>query len=115
MKSIREMLVAKGHAVTSRWLEEGFPDTGVGRAVATEKHRQKWAGYDFNDVQTADTIISFTEKPPTGPGRGGRHVEFGLAAAWGKRLIVVGYRENVFHYLPQVEFFETFEQLLEVL
>lgn len=35
--------------------------------------------------------------------RGGRHVEFGMALALGKRVIVVGPRENVFHLLPEVE------------
>jgi hypothetical protein len=39
-------------------------------------------------------------------GRGGRHVEFGAAVATGKRLIVVGHRENLFHHLPGVEFFD---------
>jgi hypothetical protein len=34
--------------------------------------------------------------------RGGRHVEFGLALAWSKHLIVAGPREHVFHWLPQV-------------
>jgi len=34
--------------------------------------------------------------------RGGRHVEFGLALAQGKHLILVGQPENVFHHLPQV-------------
>jgi hypothetical protein len=64
---------------------------------------------DWDEVRAADVVISFTE--PTGPvqgrGRGGRHVEFGIALALGKRCIVVGHRENVFHYLPQVEFYET--------
>jgi len=40
----------------------------------------------------------------TRSGRGGRHVEFGYAMAKGKRLIVVGYRENLFHEHPSVEF-----------
>ena len=34
--------------------------------------------------------------------RGGWHVEFGLALAQGKHLILVGQPENVFHHLPQV-------------
>jgi hypothetical protein len=33
----------------------------------------------------------------------------GLALAWQKRTLVVGWRENVFCCLPQVEFFETWE------
>lgn len=44
-------------------------------------------------------------KGKVGGGRGGRHVEFGYAMAKGKRLIVVGHRENLFHEHPAVEFF----------
>ena len=50
-----------------------------------------------------------------GRNRGGRHVEFGMALArrllsGAPRLIVVGYRENVFHYAPEVEFYETWNE-----
>jgi hypothetical protein len=31
------------------------------------------------------------------------------------RLLVVGWRENVFHHAPVVEFFETFDLALEAL
>jgi hypothetical protein len=51
-------------------------------------------------LHKAATLISFTDGAPA---RGGRHVEFGMAYAWGKRLIVVGPREHVFHALPLVE------------
>lgn len=48
-------------------------------------------------------------------GRGGRHVEFGLAVALGKRLIVIGHRENLFHHLPAVEFFESPQEMMRSL
>jgi hypothetical protein len=44
--------------------------------------------------------MSFTS---AGGGKGGRHVEYGLALGLGKRLIICGPRENIFHTLPQVE------------
>lgn len=44
--------------------------------------------------------------------RGGRHVEFGMALALAKRCIVIGPRENVFHLLPQVEQYDSWEQYL---
>ena len=47
----------------------------------------------------ADAVIVFTEMPNSVLATGGSHVEFGLALAQGKRVIVVGPRENVFHYL----------------
>jgi hypothetical protein len=56
-------------------------------------------------------VVSFTEQPRALNGnRGGRHVEFGLAVALNKRLIVVGYRENLFHWLPQVEFVSSWQE-----
>lgn len=47
--------------------------------------------------------------------RGGRHVEFGLAVGRGKRCIVVGPRENVFHLLPTVEHYADWAAALESL
>lgn len=64
---------------------------------------------------SADCVISFTEAPRSSANRGGRHVEFGIALANGARVIVVGHRENIFHWLPQIEFFETWEQALVIL
>ena len=40
----------------------------------------------------ADAVITFTEIPNTILATGGRHVEFGLALAQAKRVIVVGPR-----------------------
>jgi hypothetical protein len=59
----------------------------------------------------ADAVIIFTEIPNATPATGGRHVEFGLALAQGKRVIVVGPRENVFHYLlPDSQIFATWNK-----
>lgn len=56
-------------------------------------------------MRAADLVVSFTEAEDAPASRGGRHVSFGVALALGKRLVVVGHRENVFHTLPQVQFF----------
>jgi hypothetical protein len=59
----------------------------------------------------ADAVIIFTEIPNTVLATGGRHVEFGLALAHGKRVFVVGPRENVFHYLlPDSQIFATWNK-----
>jgi nucleoside 2-deoxyribosyltransferase len=48
-------------------------------------------------------VISFTFPRGTPSTGGGRHVEFGYALAKGKRVVVIGERENVFHHHPSVK------------
>ena len=109
MRHCRSELANLGYFVTSRWTEGGHSAIGAPWDAA------KFAQDDWDDLRAADCIIFFAEDPRVGIPRGGRHVEFGMAAAWGKRLIVVGYRENVFHYLPQVEFYDTWWDVLQEL
>lgn len=109
----RERLRSLGFVVVSRWLDEEW-SSARGQPV-THQHKTMWAAYDYDDVRSCDVMINFTEPEDNSYGRGGRHVEFGLAMAWNKRLVVVGHRENVFHHLPFVEFCETFEQAVALL
>ena len=110
MQRYRAELTVLGHRVTSRWIngEHRLKDND-------ETEAQRFAIEDIEDLLAADCIISFTEAPRSEHSRGGRHVEFGIAIMCGKRLMVVGYRENVFYYLPQVEFFRRWEDLLRKL
>jgi hypothetical protein len=106
MRAVADQLRQFGHEVTSRWLETEWvnrPDSG---AAAPPEYREQYAVIDMEDVRASHCVISFTEAPGDGS-RGGRHVEFGLAVAWGRRLVVVGFRENLFHHLPGVEFYPT--------
>ena len=73
------------------------------------------AAEDLEDISAASTLISFTEVPRSHLGHGGRHVEFGAALALGKRVLLVGERECVFHHLPNVEVFSTWDQALTFL
>ena len=114
MRQIRAKISALGHEVQSRWLEEEFQTEAGKRGTNEDCHREKWAKYDYQDVLLCDVMLNFTE-PPNSCGRGGRHVELGLAIAWSKRVIVVGHRENVFHHLPQVEFCETVDEAIKLL
>jgi hypothetical protein len=91
MKTVAEQLKACGHEITSRWIHF---HKGVGR--------QESALQDVEDVLKADMLVSFTESPTAGYMTGGRHVEFGIAYASGKQLILVGPKENIFHDLPNV-------------
>ena len=59
-----------------------------------------YAQDDYADVYEADALIVFTERTRSTHSRGGRHVEVGLALAWGKPVLVVGPLENIFYTLP---------------
>ena len=82
-----------GQKVTSRWIKEsheGVPDS-------------ECAMNDEADIRHSDVVIFFAESAGLGDrGGGGRHVEFGMAYALNKKIIVVGDRENLFHSLPGV-------------
>ena len=112
MQGYRRELEAAGYVVTSRWIDgdHQIDDAGLS-AEAKAEERTRFATEDCADLNAADLVISFTESPRSSNSRGGRHVEFGMAFAHGKRLIVVGHRENVFHCLPNVEFFSSWAEV----
>jgi hypothetical protein len=111
-------LAADGHTVTSRWLlgNQHWDAVTTAAAVALESgetppEAARFAVEDWADLRTAEVVILFAEPPGALLGRrGGRHVEFGMAYALGKRCLVVGGRENVFHLLPGVEHQPTWER-----
>ena len=115
MQGYAKDLEAMGHVVTSRWILGDHEVRADGKAE-TDAWAPRWAQEDWEDLQCADCVISFTEAPGDVPGRarGGRHVEFGAALALEKQVVVIGTRENVFHWLPQVIFFPAWEDYLSV-
>lgn len=133
----RKQLQDIGHDVQARWLNgehqlanDGTPIGENGAALVegtlrsgeqlseheqTERAaalRTKFALDDWGDVNAAELVISFTEPPRSKANRGGRHVEYGIALANKARVIVVGHRENIFHWLPVVEFCPAWEDAL---
>ena len=109
----RDQLEDMGHTVTSRWLNGTHQYSNDAHLIELA---QGFATEDIEDLLAADICISFTEPPrEISNSRGGRHVEFGYALAQGMDCYVVGYRENVFHYLAAVKFFETWEDCVAVI
>jgi hypothetical protein len=123
----RDELIGLGHVVTSRWLdgpnqrrldnglllgeaEEALIEAGLNGRDLMSPEAIELAGIcgiaDLNDVLEADVMVTFTEG---GGGRGGRHVEWGVAANQGLDLIIVGPREHVFHCLPDIKVYSTWE------
>jgi nucleoside 2-deoxyribosyltransferase len=95
LEEYRAQLEAAGIEVTSRWLTMPPP---------TEWTDEVWAHLatiDREDVLRADGLVLFAE-PGQVDGGSGRHVEFGMALALGRPIIVVGRLENLFQRLPEV-------------
>lgn len=112
----RAHLEAMGHVVTSRWLNGNHQITDAGLSSdGSRTERERFAQEDYEDVCRAEVVLNFTEPPRSWHSRGGRHVEFGIAIALEKRVLVVGPRENVFHCLPWVPVFATAEAALQAL
>lgn len=109
-------LQALGHVVTSRWIW-GSHELPTDVTAWSDTDAQRLAQEDWQDLAAASCCISFTEAPGHGQGRarGGRHVELGLSLAWAKRCVIVGHRENTFHWLPAIEYFTTWEACLTAL
>jgi nucleoside 2-deoxyribosyltransferase len=99
---VRDVIESLGGEVTSRWLN-GDHQIADGEEGNAASHGERFALEDMNDLNLADIVLVFTEKPRETNSRGGRHVEFGMALALNKHVIVIGPRENVFTWLPQVE------------
>lgn len=102
------VLIRKGHKVTSRWLTEEHEI----REAYQYSDNQKFAQEDLDDVSKAGILMLFTN-PLSYIGRGGHHVETGIAIALKKHIIIIGPRVNVFHFLPGIEHHETFEEFLK--
>jgi hypothetical protein len=105
MQLYAHQLCELGYEVTSRWILGDHELRSDGQSDA-DQWATVWAEEDRDDLLAADIVVSFTEGSDVpGRARGGRHVELGIALAEGKRVLVVGPRENVFHYLGGVDVF----------
>ncbi|MDP2779759.1 hypothetical protein [Devosia sp.] len=123
MQGYARELEAVGHYVTSRWLS-GSHD-GLGDGSDSVAARAVWAEEDVDDLCAAGAIICFTEPAISMVGRGGRHIELGIAMGMNiirrhlhmrtMRLIVVGPRESVFHCRPELDVFPTWAECLAAL
>lgn len=112
LKSLVPLLREKNITVRSRWLDETLPlDASLNDVSPATSW--KFAAIDLDDIEASDTFVLFSEDPNIGYPRGGRHFETGFALSKGKRVIVIGPAENVFHFLPEVIHYSTVEDFLE--
>ncbi len=112
MQGYRAILEQHGHVVTSRWINGNHEHTDVN----ADAERSRFAEEDMDDLAEADVVLWFSEPEKIeGRNRGGRHVEFGAALAFGMPIVVIGRKENVFHYLPEVVHRDNLQEAIEYL
>lgn len=87
-----------GLDVCSRWHSDPSHRITERDGVTARELNERLAAEDFTDLFMADVLVYFS------PGglRSGCHVEVGMALGRGQKVALVGERENVFHWLPQV-------------
>lgn len=114
---VRSELRASGYVVTSRWLDAAAagPATAQADGDGAAARLAGIARQDFEDIVSADVVVVFNPPEACSVGRGGRHVETGYALALGKRVVLVGARGNVFHWLPEVTLVPDWTALRELL
>ena len=102
------LLTSRGHVITSRWIQathDILPGVLDAALDHTDDYTVKQVAGDLADIDAADALIVFTSAWAMAMGglrreqatSGGRHIETGYALAKGKRVIVVGVPENIFH------------------
>lgn len=97
---VASVLEAHGHAITSKWHYKEFKAS----QEHTPDERECIAEDDVSDVNRADALVLIA-----GPDRysGGKFVEAGIALAWGKRVVIIGRRENMLLWLPSIQAVDT--------
>jgi hypothetical protein len=87
-----------GCKVVSSWLWMEGVDLRDHRTAAATAER------NLADLQRATMLIAFSGGPDGAEsGRGGRHVELGIAIARGLDVVLVGEREHIFHYGTRIK------------
>ena len=106
-------LQALGHTVTSRWIRGDHELRAHGDAEH-ESWQTVWALENWADLEDADTVILFADAPEAdlSRARAGHMVEWGMALALFKQCLVIGSRDNLFFFLPQVHFYPTWQACL---
>ena len=94
---------SKGFEITSRWILN--PPNQDWNSASQE---------DFEDIGSANILVLFADQTGPTPGRG-KYVEFGMAVALGKDVVVIGENNCIFFNLPRVARVDTLEEALDLI
>jgi hypothetical protein len=114
IKKVAAELEKLGVTITSRWLNEPIQPKGS----SLEKWRRETARIDVIDIRDADMLVRFSDAEAAKAATvgsnlisGARMFETGLAWSLGKPIVVVGGKQNVFDYLPNITHVKNVEAL----
>jgi len=97
-----------GHTITSRWLKQEFNPT----ETYTEEDRRRIACQDVRDIHESQILILISGKDKYS---GGKFVEAGFALADHLEVIVLGHRENMMLWHPNIPAFDSISEIINYL
>ena len=101
-----------GVEITSTWhSRQEEPNRDLDKYPQSMRTFAEW---DLRDLNQADVIILFSDERGEFPNGGGKDVELGIALGRGLEIISIGPYENVFHFLEDVDRYETFDHFVSV-
>jgi len=105
-RKVAAYLTAAGHEVVSTWLLEDFSKT----SSYTVEDRTAIALKDTNEILGAEAVVLV---PSPYLVTGGKFVEVGIAIGAGKRVYVLGHRENMLMWHPDVRSFANVQEFIK--
>ena len=107
-------LKANGINVCSSWIEEPHGADATLKDIS-KFNKQAYVNRDIAEIGDCDIFVLFTVDPSIPTVRGGRHFESGYAYGQGKPVLIVGPKENLFHYLNDIRSVDTWTEAKELL
>lgn len=93
---LRRALIGVSIGCTARWLD-------VPRLNQPGTLTEESAELCTRDIISADVFVTLSSRRTFRDTTGGKHVELGMALMLRKPILLLGERENVFHYYGQVQ------------
>lgn len=132
LRTINDQITTLGFESTARWL---FLEHSITNPADGDRLGPLYARHDHDDVKEADVLVFLTNRLDDPYKSGGRHVEFGLALAWQKPIVIYDpyfversswNRENIFHWydrkvylgnhmVPAITIVQSMEKLADTL
>ena len=100
-----------GVKVSSTWHREYLAsDTSLSDPKVSKAYWRSAAKRDFKELESATHLVFLSLSPDVEFTRGAHCVEYGIALALRKHIIVVGPSQHIFCYLPGVKFFDSWKE-----